>query len=210
MGHNPNWPYIPEHVYIILITGDSGSEKTNALPNLIEYQNDYDNAIDKIYPYAKDPYEAKYQLLTNKSQKIGLNRLNVPKAFIEYSNDMNDVYENIEKYDTGKERKALIVFDNVIADIISNKKLNSIITELCIRGKKLNISLVFITQSYFKVPKDVRLNSTHYFIMEIPNKVELHQITINYSSDIDFRDFMRICKEYTTEPYSFLVNDTTL
>ena len=79
-----------------------------------------------------------------------------------------------------------------------------------IRGRKLNVSLVFITQSYFKVPKDVRLNSTHFFIMKIPNKRELQQIALNHSSDIDFKDFIKICKKYTAEPYSFLVNDTTL
>ena len=94
--------------------------------------------------------------------------------------------------------------------MINNKKLNSIVTELFIRGRKLNISLVFITQSYFKVPKDVRLNSTHFFIMKIPNKRELQQIALNHSSDIDFKSFIRIYKKCTDEPYSFLVNDTTL
>ena len=83
---------------------------------------------------------------------------------------MQDVYKNIDEYNTDKERKILIVFDDMIADMIHNKKLNSIVTELFIRGRKLNISLVFITQSYFKVPKDVRLNSTHFFIMKIPIK----------------------------------------
>ena len=94
--------------------------------------------------------------------------------------------------------------------MINNKKLNPIVTELFIRGRKLNISIVFITQSYFKVPKDVRLNSTHFFIMKILNKRELQQIALNHSSDIDFKDFMKIYKECTKEPYSFLVNDTTL
>ena len=93
--------------------------------------------------------------------------------------------------------------------MISNKKLNPIVTELFIRDTKLNISIVFIMQSYFKVPKDVRLNSTHFFIMKIPNKRELQQIALNHSSDIDFKDFMNIYKKYTKEPYSFLVNDTT-
>ena len=92
--------------------------------------------------------------------------------------------------------------------MINNKKLNPIVTELFIRGRKLNISI--ITQSYFKVPKDVRLNSTHFFIMKIPNKRELQEIALNHSSDIDFREFMKICKKCTAEPYSFLVNDTTL
>ena len=94
--------------------------------------------------------------------------------------------------------------------MIHNKKLNSIVTELFIRGRKLNISLVFITQSYFKVPKDVRLNTTHFFIMKIPNKRELQQIALNHSSDIDFKDFIKIYKKCTDEPYSFLVNDTML
>ena len=98
----------------------------------------------------------------------------------------------------------------MIAHMINNKKLNSIVTELFIRGRKLNISLVFITQSYFKVPKDIRVNTTHFFIMKIPNKRELQQTALNHSSDINFKDFVRIYKNYTDEPYSFLVNDTTL
>ena len=166
--------------------------------------------IDKIYLYAKDPYEKKYQYLINKCEKVGLDHFNDPKAFMEYSNDMQDVYKNIEDYNPGKNRKVLIVFDDMIADMINNKKLDSIVTELFIRGRKLNISIVFITQSYFKVPKDVRLNSTHFFIMKISNKRELQQIALNHSSDIDFKDFMKIYKKYTKEPYFFLVNDTTL
>ena len=104
----------------------------------------------------------------------------------------------------------LIVFVDIIAGMINNKKLNSVATALFIRGRKLNISLVFITQSYFKVPKDVRLNTTHFFIMKIPNKRELQQIALNHSSDIDFKDFIKIYKKCTAEPYSFLVNDATL
>ena len=128
---------------------------------------------------------------------------------MEYPNDIQDVYKNIEDYNLIKKRKILIVFDDMIADIINNNKLNPIVKELFIRGRKLNISNVFITQSYFKVPKDIRLNSTHFFIMKIPNKRELQQIALNHSSDIDFKDFMQIYKKCTTEPYSFLVNDTT-
>ena len=160
--------------------------------------------------YAKDPYEAKYQYLINKRESVGINHFNDPKAFIEYSNDMRDVYKNINYYNPNKENKILIVFDDMIADMINNKKLNSVVTELSIRGRKLNISLVFITQSYFKVPKDVRLNSTHFFIMKIPNKRELQQIALNHSSDINSKDFIKIYKKYTAEPYSFLVNDATL
>ena len=202
--HNPKWPYIPDHSYRILIIVSSGSGKTNALLNLIKNQPD----IDKIYLHAKDPYEKKNQYLINKREEVGLDHFNNPKTFIEYSNDMQDVYKNIEDYNLGRERKILIVFDDMIADMINNKKLNPIVTELFIRGRKLNFSIVFITQSYFKVPKDVRLNSTHFFIVKILNKRELQQIALNHSSD--FKAFMKIYKECTKEPYSFLVNDTTL
>ena len=153
--------------------GGSGSGKRNTLLNLINNQPD----IDKIYLYAKDLYETKYKYLINKREKVGLDHFDDPKAFMKYSNDMQDVYKNIEDY-------------------------NPIVTELFIRGKKLNISIVFITQSYFKVSKDVRLNSTHFFIMKIPNKRELQQTALNHSSDIDFKDFMKIYKKYTKEPYS--------
>ena len=98
----------------------------------------------------------------------------------------------------------------MVADMINNKKLNPVVTELFIRGRKFNISIVFITQSYFKVPKDVRLNSMHFFIMKIPNKRELQEIDTNHSSDIDFKTFIENYKKCTAEPYSFLVNDTTL
>ena len=143
--HNLNWPYIPDHPYRILIIGGSGSGKTNALLNLINNQPD----IDKIYLHAKDPYEDKYQFLINKRESIGVKHFNDPKAFTEYSNDMHDVYKNIDHYNPDKENKVMIDFDDMIADMINNKKLNSIVTELVIRGRKLNISLVFITQSYF-------------------------------------------------------------
>ena len=204
--HNPNWPHIPDHPHRILIIGGSGSGKTNALLSLIHNQQD----IDKIYLYAKDPYEDKYQLLINKGESTGLKHFNDPKAFITYSNDMNDVYKNINNYNPEKEDKILIVFNDMIADMINKKKLNSRITELFIRGRKLNISLVFITESYFEVPKDVRLNTTHFFIMKIPNKRELQQTAINHSSDVSTKDFINIYKKCTDKPYSFLVNDTTL
>ena len=160
--------------------------------------------------YAKDPCEAKYQYLINKREKVSLERFNDPKAFIEYSNDMQDLYKTIDEYNINEEHKILMVFDDMIADMSNNKKLKSIVTELFIRGRKLNISLVFITESYFKVPKDVRLNTTHFFIMKIPNEKELQQIALNHSSDIDFKGFIKIYKKCTNKPYSFLVNDTTL
>ena len=134
----------------IIVCG-SGSGKTNALLNLLNAQQD----IDKIYLYAKDPYEPKYQYLINKREKVGLYHIKDLKAFVEYSNDMQDVYKNIEDYNPNKKRKVLIVFDDTIADMINNKRLNPIVTELFIRGRKLGISIVFIIQSYFEVPKDV-------------------------------------------------------
>ena len=139
--YNKNQPYTPDHPYKTLIIGGSGSGKTNVLLHLIENQPD----IDKIYLYAKDPYEAKYQCLINERESVGINHFKDPKAFIEYSNDMHDVYKNINYYNPNKENKILIVFDDMIADLIQNKKLNSIVTELFIRRRKLNISLVVIT-----------------------------------------------------------------
>ena len=141
---------------------------------------------------------------------MGINHFNDPKAFTEYSNNMRDVYKNINYYNPYKENKILIVFDDMIADMINNKNLNSIVTELFIRGRKLNISLVFITQSHFKVPKDVKLNTTHFFIAKIVNKRELQQIVTNHLSDISPKDFINIYRKFTVEPDSFFVNDTTL
>ena len=199
INHNPNWRYIPDHPYRILIVGGSGSGKTNTLLNLINNQAD----IDKIYLYAKDPYEDKYQILIKKRESVGLKHFIDPKAFIGYSNDMHDVYENINNYNPDKGNKISIVFDDMIADKIDNKKLNSIVTELFIRGRKLNISFVSFMQSYFKVPKDVRLNTTHFFIMKIPNKRELQQIAIDHSSNINTKVFIKIYNKCTDEPYSF-------
>ena len=107
---------------------------------------------------------------------------------------MRDGYKNIDDYNSDKENKVLIVFDDMIADMIHNKKLNSVVTKLFIRGKKLNISLVFITQSYFKVPKDVTLITNHFFIAKIPNKRQLQQIGINHSSDINTKHFAKWAK----------------
>ena len=123
---------------------------------------------------------------------------------------MRNIYKNVDYYNPDKENKTLIVFDDMIADMIHNKKLDSIVTELFIRGRKLNISLVFITQSYFKVPKDVRPNTTHFFITKIPNRREIQEIARNHSSDIKTEDFTNIYIKHTAEPYSSLVNDNTL
>ena len=171
-NHNKNWLYIPDHPYRILIIGGSGSGKTNLLLNLIENQPD----IDKIYLYAKDPYESKYQYLINKRESVGINHFKDPKAFIEYLNDMHDVYKNINDYNPDKENKVLIVFDNMIADMIHNKRLNSIVTELLVKGRKSNISLVFVTQSYFKISIDVRLNTSHFLLQKFPIKENFNKL----------------------------------
>ena len=149
-----------------MIIAGSGSRKTSTLLNLIKEQND----IDKIYLYAKDLSEPKYELLIKKRQNAGIKHLNNPNAFIQCSNTMDDVYEDIDDYNPTRKRKILIVFDEMMADIMTNKEFQAIIRELFIRCRKLNVSLVFITQSYFTVPKDVRLNSRHYLIMKINSK----------------------------------------
>ena len=169
--------HTPDHPYRILIIGDLGSGKTNLLLNLMEKQQD----IDKMYLHAKDPYEAKYQYLIKIHEKVDIDHHNDHRAYNEYSNDMRDVYKNINCYNPYKENKILTVLDDMVADMINNKKLDSIVTELFIGGRKLNISLVFITQSYFKFPKDVILNTTHFFIAKIQNGRELQIIVRNHS-----------------------------
>ena len=137
--------------------------------NLINHELD----TDKIYLYTKDPNEAKYQLLINKKKKYRLKYLNDSKAFIKYSNDMDGIYKNIKDYNPNKKRKILIVFDDMITDMLSNEKLNPIVTELFIRGRKLSLSLFLLHNLISLFPKNIRLNSTHYFVMKIPNKRKL-------------------------------------
>ena len=143
-----------------MIIGGSGSGETSTLLDLVKEQD----AIAKIYLYAKDLSKPKYDLR--------IKHLNDPDAFIECSNTMDNDYESIDDYNPSRKRKISIVFDDMIADIMSNKIFHTVIKELFIRCRKLNISLAFITQSYFFVPKDARLNSTHYWIMKINNKRE--------------------------------------
>ena len=164
-----------------MIIGGSGRGKTNSLLNLIKEQDD----IDKIYLYAKDLSEPKYQFLIKKREDAGINYFNDPNAFIEFSDTMVDVYENIDNYNLSRKIQILIVFDDMITDIKTNKKFEAIIKELFTRCRKLNISLVFTTQSYFSVPKNVRLNSTHYLIIKINSKREFRSIAINHSADVD-------------------------
>ena len=199
--HNERWPYIPDHPYRILIIG-SGSGKTNAWINLINGQND----IDKIYLYAKDLNEPKYEYLIKKREDVGIKHVNKSNAFIECSSTMDNVYENINDYNLSRRRKILIIFDDMIADIMTSRKFQALIKELFIRCRKLNISLGFITHSYFSVPKDVRLNSINYLIMKINNRKEFQNVAINHSADIDYKNFMKIYRE----TFNFLTINTTL
>ena len=144
--------------------------------------------------------------MTKKREDAIIKHSNDQKQFIECSNTMNDVYENIDDYKPNRK----ILFDDFIADIMSNKKFQLIVKELLIGCRKLNISLAFITQSYFSAPKDVRLNITYYVIVKINNKGELQNIAINNSADIDYKDFVKIYRECTKESYCFLTIDTTL
>ena len=193
-----DWPFR------MLTIGPSGSGKTNTLLHLI---NNF-HPVDKIYFYAKDTDEKKYQYLINKREQAGIKNLNDPHAFIEYLSDMNDVLEDINNYNKNRDKKVLIIFDDMIADIMRSEKFKAIVKELFIRCKKLNISIVFITKSYFRTPKDARLNSTHYILMKIGNKKELKSITKENSGHLDFKDFSKIYNYCTKEPYSFMMVDT--
>ena len=152
----------------MLIIGSSGSGKTNTLLHLINNLH----PIDKIYLYAKDLAEPKYEYLINRREQAGIKNLNDFKAFIEYSNDMDDVLDDINNYNKNRDKKVSIVFDDMIADIEYNKNFKQIIKELFYRAGKISVSVVSITQSYFKALRDARLNSTHYIIMKIGNKKE--------------------------------------
>ena len=160
--------------------------------------------------YARNLGEPKYEYLIKRRLDVGIKHVNNPNAFTESSSTMDDVYKNIHNYNPSKKIKILIVFDDMIADIMTNKKFQTIIKELFFTCRKLNISLVFITQFYFSVPKDVGLNSTHYLIMKINNKRKLQNVAINHSANIDYKDFMKIYRECTNEPFNFLTIDATL
>ena len=185
--------------------GPSGSSKTNTLLHLINNLH----PIDKIYLYAKDIHEPKYEYLINKREQAGIKNLNDPHAFIEYSDDMNDVLDDINIFLLYKNRdkKVLIVFDDMIADIENNKNFKRIIKELFYRARKINVSFVFITQSYFRALKDARLNSMHYIIMKINNKKELKRIAEEKSGHLDYKDFLKMYNYCTKEPYSFMTID---
>ena len=197
-SENDDWPFR------MLIIGPSGSGKTNTLLHLI----DKFHPIDKIYLYAKDTDEEKYQYLINKREQVGIKNLNDPHAFIEYSSDMNDVPEDINNYNEKRDKKVLIIFDDMIADIMRSEKCKAIVKELFIRCRELNISIVFVTQSYFRTPKDAGLSSTHYILMKMGNKKELKSIAEEYSGHLDFKDFLKIYNYCTKDPYSFMMVDT--
>ena len=134
------------------------------IPNLIKQQQDDDSGIDdNFFLYLKDANEAKYQHLIKNCENNDFKYLKDWNVFTEFSNNMQDVYKNIEEYNRSKKCYVLIIFDDMIADMISNKKLSPIVIKLFITGRKINISLASITQSYFAVPKNIRLNSTHYY-----------------------------------------------
>ena len=137
---NPKWSYIPDHSHRILLTESSGSEKTNASLNLINHQPD----IDKIHLYVEDPYEAKYHYLSNKREKAGLNHYGDPKAFIKYSNDMQDVYKNTAENNPGEKCKVLIVLDDMIAEMISNKKVIQWLLNCSLEAKNLIFQLFLL------------------------------------------------------------------
>ena len=184
----------------MLIIGPSGSGKTNTLLHLINNLR----PIDKIYLYAKDLAEPKYEYLINKRKQAGIKNLNDPHAFIEYSDDMDDAYDDIGNYNKKRDKKVSIVFDDMIADIEYDKNFKIMIKELFYRGKKLNISIVFITQSYFRTLRDARLNSTHDLLTKSGNKKELKSIAEEKSGKSDFLKMYNYC---TKEPYSFMTID---
>ena len=165
----------------MLIIGPSGSGKTNTLLHLINNLH----PTDKIYLYAKDIPEPKYEYLINKREQAGIKKLNDPHAFIEYSDDMNDVLDDINNYYKNRDKKVLIVFDDMISDVECNKNFKQIIKELFYRAREINVSIVFITQSYFRALKDARLNSTHYILMKIGNEKELKRIAEEKSGYLD-------------------------
>ena len=144
--------------------------------------------------YARDLSEPKYDHLIKKREDVGIKHVNNSNSFTECSSTMDGV-ENTHDYNPSRRRKNLIVFDDMISDIMTNKRFQAIIEELFIRFRKLNISLGFIRQSYVSVPKEVRLNLTHYLIMKINNQKELQNIAINHSTDIDYQEFIKIYRE---------------
>ena len=164
----------------------------------------------EVVSFSLSSLYGKKQFLIKKCEDLGTKRLNDSKAFIKYSQCMDDIYNNIDYYNTSRKREMLIVFDDTIVDVMSSKKFQAIIIELFIRCRKLNISLAFIAQFYCSVPKEVRLNFMHYLIIKIHNQKKPQQIAINHSADTDYKYILEIYRKCTSEPYSFLTIGTTL
>ena len=188
-----NWPFR------MLIIGPSGSGKTNMLLHLINNLH----PIDNIYLYAKDLHEPKYEYLIHKREKEGIKNLDDPKAFIDYSDDMDHVLDDINNYNKNRDKKVLIVFDHMIADTEYNKNFKRIIKELLYRARKINVSIVFIMQSYFRALKDARLNSAHYILMKIGNKKELKSKAEEKSGNLDYKDFLKMYNYCKREPFVY-------
>ena len=208
---NPNENlYILDHPYRILIIDGSGSGKTNVLMNLI---NMNDQML--IKPTYKWSIKMKVSIFYQRTRKSRDQTVKTFKNICWLSTKIIDVYENPERYKPARKIKVLIVFGDITADVEANKILSHIVTKLFISVRKLNISLVVISKSYLTVwnliirksyflfSKDIILNGTHYFIMNIPNKRELQQIISNNSSDIKLKDFMKLYKDYIKNPASF-------
>ena len=192
-----NWPFR------MLVIRPSGSGKTNTLLHLINNLH----PTDKIYCYAKDVHEPKYEHLINKRKQAGIKNLIDPKAFIEYSDDMGDVLDDINNHNKNRDKKVLVVFDDMIADIEYDKNFKRIIKELFYRARKINVSIVFITQSYFRALKNARLNSMHYILTKIGNKKDLKSIAEEKSGHLDYKDFPKMYNYCKSEPYSFMTID---
>ena len=180
--HN-NWPFR------MLIIGPSGSGKTNTLLHLTNKLH----PMDKNDLYVKDLNEPKHEYLINKREQAGIKNLNDPHVFIEYSDDMNGVLDDINNYNKNT--------------IKYNKNFKRIIKELFYRARKINVSIVFITQSYFRALKDARLNSTHYILMKVGNIKELKRIAEEKSGHLDYKDFLEMYNYCIKKPYSFMTID---
>ena len=148
-------------------------------------------------------------MLSNVKGEVVIENIKNPNVFIGYSQTIHDIYETLEDYNPTKKRTVLIVFDDIV-DLESNQKLSPIVFELFLMRRKLSISLVFISRSYFKVRKTIRLNATHDFNVNILNKSELQQVPPNHLCNIDLKELMKLDKYYTKALYSFLENNTIL
>ena len=189
-NNNTNNIYSYTHPFRILIISPSGSGKTNLLRDIINERED----IDKIYLFARDLNEHKYELLINTRKKVGINHCNDENEFIESFDSMDYVFFNIDDFNIGRKRKVVIIFDDMIPDIVTNKNYQQVIKELFMRSRKINIYLIIL--SFFSIPKN--------------NTYELNNIASSFCCDIERRDFLKLYRKHTDEQYSFFTIDTTL